>query len=60
MYGYLMEVVAATRPRRRVGVELPGGFRRAGYRRVLAGTFIYRLGYSPVLLLAAVVRQRRR
>jgi predicted MFS family arabinose efflux permease len=55
MYGYLMEVVAARDRGGASALNFLVAFGAQAIAAALAGTFIYRLGYSPVLLLAGVV-----
>jgi predicted MFS family arabinose efflux permease len=55
LYGYLMEVVAARDREGASAINFLVAFGAQAIAAAVAGTFIYRLGYSPVLLLAAAV-----
>jgi MFS family permease len=55
LYGYLMEVVSARDRGGASALNFLVAFGAQAIAAAVAGTLIYRLGYSPVLLLAAVV-----
>jgi MFS family permease len=55
LYSYLMDVVAARDRGGASALNFVVAFGAQAIAAAVAGAFIYRLGYSPVLLLAAVV-----
>jgi MFS family permease len=55
LYAYLMDVVAARDRGGASALNFVVAFGAQAIAAAVAGAFIYRLGYSPVLLLAAVV-----
>ena len=55
LYGYLMEVVSARDRGGASALNFLVAFGAQATAAAVAGTLIYRLGYFPVLLLAAVV-----
>ena len=55
LYGYLMDVVSARDRGGASALNFVVAFAAQAIAAAVAGAFIYRLGYSPVLLLAAAV-----